>query len=63
VRAIVLLPFGLLAIGAGLAAGLVAGSSADDGYDSADPEVVVREADGEVRIFTPEAASARIESL
>jgi len=63
VRPIVLIPFGVLILGAGLAAGLVAGSSADDDSIGVEAEVVVRDDDGGVRTLTTAAASARIESL
>ena len=62
-RPLFLSPFGLRAVGAGLAAGLVAGSPDDDGYTAADTEVVVRDDRGDVRTLTTEAAAARIESL
>ena len=62
-KAIVLLPVGVVVLGAGLAAGLVLGSLDQDMLPPVESEILVRADDGDVRTYTPESAAARIETL
>ena len=62
-KAIFLLPVGIVVVGAGVATGLVLAGLSDDGAPPIQSEIVVRDAEGDVRTYTVDSAASRIENL